>query len=77
MQQKVQDLHRVEVLPQATYSPDFALFDYSLFRSIEHDLRGQRFSNVKDVKRMFRVFFNSKPSKWYRHQILKLIWYLL
>jgi histone-lysine N-methyltransferase SETMAR len=34
------------------YSPDLALNDFWLFPEIKSSLKGQRFHNVKDIKKM-------------------------
>ncbi|GBP14629.1 Mariner Mos1 transposase [Eumeta japonica] len=39
-----------EVLPHPPYSPDIALSDYHLFRSMAYALSEQRFTSYEDIK---------------------------
>ena len=45
-----------EMLPHPPYSPDLALSDYHLFRSLSNDLRGKNFQNESDLKRYLQDF---------------------
>lgn len=40
-----------EVLPHLTYSPDIAPSHYLLFRSMQHSLSGEHFSDITDVRK--------------------------
>ena len=50
MQRKktIMELER-EVLPHLAYSPDIALTDNHVCRSLEHTLDGLHFRNIKDI----------------------------
>ena len=48
--EKIVELEGIELLPHPAYSPDLAISDYYLFRSMVHFLCGRSFSNVKDVE---------------------------
>ena len=62
----------MEVLPHPSYSPDAALSDYGLFRSMRHFLRGRRFVSFDQVEIVCQEFFDSKPVEWYFNQIRML-----
>jgi histone-lysine N-methyltransferase SETMAR len=70
--EKLDELDDVEVLPHPPYSPDLAPFDYGLFRSMEHFVRGRRFETFDQVEAACREFFESKELHWYRDQIRQL-----
>lgn len=65
-----------ECLIHPPYSPDAAPSDYHLFRSLQHNLVGKRFTNVDEVKMHLSAYFDSKPADFYRQGIEKLpqIW---
>jgi hypothetical protein len=46
-----------EILPQHTYSPDLALFDFYLFPKLKTKLRGRRFGSNKGVMEAVNEFF--------------------
>jgi len=50
---------------QPPYSPDIAPSDYHLFRSMEHFLRGRRFTEDGQVRAALDDFFKSKSTKFY------------
>lgn len=52
-------------LQQPPYSPDIAPSDYHLFRSMDHFLRGRRFTELDEVRTALDDFFASKPTKFY------------
>jgi histone-lysine N-methyltransferase SETMAR len=72
VQQKIQELEGIELLPHPAYSPDLAPSDFHLFRSLAHFLRGRCFNSVQEVKNGVREFLASKPAEWYRHGIEQL-----
>lgn len=57
---------------QPPYSPDIAPSDYHLFRSMDHFLRGRRFTEVDEVRAALVDFFASKPTKFYADGILSM-----
>ncbi|KZC14856.1 Histone-lysine N-methyltransferase SETMAR, partial [Dufourea novaeangliae] len=54
------------------YSPDIALLDYYLFRSLQNDLNGKKFASLEAVKNHISSFFNSKPKSFYDRGIRML-----
>jgi len=57
---------RWEVLPHPTYSPDIALSDYQLFRSMTHILSEQKFSSYGDTKKWVDSWITSKDADFFR-----------
>lgn len=53
------------VLPHPPYSPDIAPSDYHLFRSMQHGLAEQKFSNIEEINKWLCEFFTSKPAEFY------------
>ena len=51
-----------EVIPHPPYSPDLALSDYHLFRSLQNHLNGKTFDSNEAVKNEFIQFSASKLS---------------
>ena len=49
-----------EVLPHPSYSPDVALSDYHLLRSMTHDLAHQHFCSYEEVKKWIDSWIDSK-----------------
>ncbi|KOC58688.1 Histone-lysine N-methyltransferase SETMAR, partial [Habropoda laboriosa] len=70
-QEKIKELG-LELLPHPPYSPDLAPSDYHLFRSLEHTLRGKKFTNVGEVKTHFEKFFNEKSKDFFKKGIEQL-----
>ncbi|XP_055698617.1 histone-lysine N-methyltransferase SETMAR-like [Phlebotomus papatasi] len=62
-----------EIMPHPPYSPDIALSDYHLFRSLQNNLNGKKIKNVEDVKNHLDTFFNEKPRNFYESGIRKLV----
>lgn len=56
-------------LGHPSYSPDLALSDYHLFRSLEKNLGSKNFTSMKNLKIHLDQFFNQKPKKilWERY----------
>lgn len=61
-----------EVLPHPAYSPDIAPSDYHLFRSIQHGLSGECFSNAADVRKWIDEWIASKDDSFFRRGIRML-----
>lgn len=61
-----------DVLPHPPYSPDIAPSDYHLFRSMQHDLADQRFSNHEDVSKWLDSWIAAKPAGFWRDGIRQL-----
>ncbi|GBP36101.1 Mariner Mos1 transposase [Eumeta japonica] len=55
-----------EVLPHPPYSPDIALSDYHLFRSMPHALLEKRFTSNEDIKNWVHSCIASKDKKFFR-----------
>ena len=70
-QQKMKELSW-EVLPHPAYSPDLAPSDYYLFKSLEHFLRGTRFTEIDQVEAALRDYFESKDQTFYKAGIESL-----
>ncbi|KAK6755456.1 hypothetical protein RB195_014055 [Necator americanus] len=51
-----------EVLPHPPYSPDLALNDYHLFRSLQHHLEEKRYDDRNHLENDHRAYF--APSRW-------------
>ena len=64
--------HFRERLEHPTYSPDLSPRDYYLFRSMEHWLRGKRFTTIEEMRESLTEFFDSKVRDWYRQGIHQL-----
>jgi hypothetical protein len=54
-----------EVLPHAAYSPDLALSDYHLFKSLQHHLADTHFKTVEEVQKSIDDFITSKPPSFF------------
>lgn len=61
-----------EVLPHPPYSPDIAPSDYYLFRSMQHGLADQHFSNYGEVKNWIDSWIGAKPADFFRDGIRQL-----
>ena len=61
-----------EVLPHPTYSPDIALCDYHLFRSLQNSLAEQQFQNEVEVRKIVDNFIPSKDQGFFRRGIHQL-----
>ena len=72
-QEKIQEINW-KILPHPPYSPDFALSDYFLFRSMEHTLtiREKRFRNITEVENHLTEYFESKPENFLKNGFEKL-----
>jgi hypothetical protein len=58
-----------ERLNHPPYSPDVVPSDYHLFRSLEHSLRGKRFTEIKEVEDHLTQYFASQTADFYRRGI--------
>ena len=61
-----------EVLIHPSYSPDIALSDFHLFRSLQNPLNGKNFNSLKDCKRHLEQFFAQNDKKFWEDGIMKL-----
>jgi histone-lysine N-methyltransferase SETMAR len=61
-----------EVLSHPPYSPDLALSDYHLFRSLRNHLREKHFDDQDHVKSDLETFFQSLSKKFYEDGIMDL-----
>lgn len=68
----LKEIDGIELLPHPPYSPDVAASDFHLFRSMAHFLKGRRFENKEDLQKNLQLFFDSKPSDWYKSGIQKI-----
>ena len=55
-----------EVLPHPPYSPDIALSDYHLFRTMTHDLSEQHFTSYEDTKNCIDDWIASNDEAFFR-----------
>lgn len=69
--QKIDDMDW-ELLEHPPYSPDISPSDYYLFRSLEHWLRGKKFTTIEEMQESLTKFFESKDRNWYRRGIYQL-----
>lgn len=69
--QKISDMNW-ERLEHPAYSPDLSPSDYYLFRSMEHWLRGKKFTVIEEMRQSLTYFFASKDRGWYHRGIHKL-----
>lgn len=58
-----------DVIKHPPYSPDAAPSDYHLFRSLEHFMRGRRFTENGQVQQAMQNFLDQKPRAFYRRGI--------
>ena len=70
-QEKLRELDW-DVLPHPLCSPDHALSDYYLFRSLEHHFRRKNFESEEDLKTILQ-FFEKKDQIFLKNGILNLI----
>uniref|UniRef100_A0A1I7S2B3 Saposin B-type domain-containing protein n=1 Tax=Bursaphelenchus xylophilus TaxID=6326 RepID=A0A1I7S2B3_BURXY len=70
--EKIKTLDAIELLSHPANSLDFVSYDYHLFRSMAHFLRGRSFNDLDDVEDGCREFFASKKKEWYRSGIEQL-----
>uniref|UniRef100_A0A1I7S430 Histone-lysine N-methyltransferase SETMAR n=2 Tax=Bursaphelenchus xylophilus TaxID=6326 RepID=A0A1I7S430_BURXY len=70
--EKIKTLDAIELLPHPAYSSQLAQYDYHLFRSMAHFLRGRSFNDLDDVEDGCREFFASMNKERYRSGIAQL-----
>ena len=61
-----------EILPHPQYSPDIAPSDYHLFRSMQHGLVDQHFTNFGEVKNWIDSWIADKPAEFFKKGIHEL-----
>jgi len=61
-----------DVLPHPLYSPDFALSDYHLFRSLHNSFNGKNFDSLEACKNHLEQFIAQKDAKFWENGIMKL-----
>ena len=54
-----------ECLPHPPYSPDLALSDYHLFRSMQHHLADKSFKDLNEIEIWVRQYFASQASDFF------------
>ena len=59
-------------MPHPRYSPDLALSDHHLLRSLQTNLNGKTFDSNKAVKNELIQFFAFKNQTFYESGIMKL-----
>jgi hypothetical protein len=64
-------IHELEckILPHQSYSPDLALLDYHLFRSLSNSLGGVSFNNDAELRKCLDDFFTAKPADFFKRGI--------
>lgn len=55
-----------DVLPHPPYSPDIAPSDYWLFRRMQNDLTGQRFTSYKEIQKWLETWMSERDELFYR-----------
>lgn len=61
-----------DILPHPPYSPDIAPSDYWLFRRMQHDLAGHRFTSFAEIENWLLTWIASKDETFFRDGIRKL-----
>jgi histone-lysine N-methyltransferase SETMAR len=72
MQQKIKELNW-EILDHPPYSPDLAPSDYHLLRSLRNHLNNKKFERFEEVSDAILAYFESKPRRFYKAGIEKLV----
>ncbi|PRD17781.1 UNVERIFIED_CONTAM: Histone-lysine N-methyltransferase SETMAR [Trichonephila clavipes] len=62
----------MEILGHPPYSPDIALSDYYLFRSLQNYLTEKKFKSFESVSKAVADYFNSKDENFYKMGIYML-----
>jgi histone-lysine N-methyltransferase SETMAR len=62
-----------EILDHPSYSPDLALSDYHLLRSLQNHLNNKKFERFEEVNDAILAYFESKPRSFYKAEIEKLV----
>jgi histone-lysine N-methyltransferase SETMAR len=71
-QQKIKELNW-EILDHPPYSLDLAPSDYHLFRSLQSHLNNNKFERFEEVNHAILEYFESKPRRFYKAGIEKLV----
>jgi len=61
-----------DILPHPPYSPDIAPSDLWLFRRMQHDLAGHRFTYFAEIENWLQTWITSKDETFFRDGIRKL-----
>lgn len=59
-------------LDHPPYSPDLAPSDFYLFKALKTWLRGQKFTDSKELQESVEAWFDSKSSEWYEQAFDRL-----
>jgi len=62
----------LEVMQHPYYSPDIALSDFHLFRSLQNHLGLQWFNSMDEINKVLNEFFEEKPHSFYERSIMTL-----
>ena len=60
------------VLIHPPCSPDIALLDFHLFRSLQNSFNRKNFNSLEDCKRQLEQFFAQRDKKFWEYEIMKL-----
>jgi hypothetical protein len=61
-----------EIISHPPYSPDLALSDWHLFRSLSNNLRGVSFNTDAELQNWLSEFFTAKPADFFKRGIENL-----
>jgi len=60
-----------DVFHHPPYSPDLALSDFHLFRSLQNGVNGKYYQSLEDIKFHLIEFFQSKEKTFWMNEIIK------